>query len=77
MDKHHGEGGSYEIDQVTRERRLKEERKPEPAGGGPRDKDGKPLADKTPATERAMPAPGRAPWEADPEPAATPKKKGA
>lgn len=80
MDKHHGHGGSYKIDPGARERRLDEEpTKPEPAGGGARDKDGERLKERRPdKPEPAIPAPGRAPWDTEAEqPAAAPKKKGA
>jgi hypothetical protein len=77
-DKYHGQGGGYRIDPGTRERRLDEEpTKPEPAGGGARDKDGRPLEEKRPdKPEAAIPAPGKAPWDVEP-PAPQTKKKGA
>lgn len=84
LDKYHGHGGTYEFDPKTGERRLKEKpTEPAPQGGGARDKDGelleKPAKDAKP--EPALPAPGRAPWDAEPPPAVAPgdaaKKKGA
>lgn len=80
MDKFSGQGGDFEMDPVSRERRRKGEApKAEPEGGGARDKDGKPLKEKIDKCQPALPAPGRAPWDVDPAPAAesAPKKKGA
>jgi hypothetical protein len=81
MDKFSGQGGDFEFDPVSRERRRKGEApKAEPEGGGARDKDGKRLVEKTPERpEPALPLPGRAPWDVEPsaEAAPQPKKKGA
>lgn len=79
QDKFHGQGGSYEFDRATRERRRTDEPRAEPAGGGARDKDGKPIQEKRPACEPAIPAAAtRAPWEGEPEaPAEKPTRKGA
>jgi hypothetical protein len=82
-DKHHGEGGTYEVDKATGERRRVEEAtKPHPEGDRPRDAQGKPIEEKPAGNPQpALPAPAPAPWasaEAStpapaPAPAAEPK----
>ncbi len=81
MDKYHGQGGSYEVDPLTRERKLKGEPTKATDAGGPRDKDGKPIVEKrAEKPEPAMPlAPEKAPWDTEAPASAEPqpKKKGA
>jgi len=73
MDQYHGQGGVYEVDKATGERRLKEA-PTKPSDAGACDKDGKPLNQGEARLESALPKPGPASW-ASPE---APKKgKGA
>ena len=69
MDKYQGQGGEFEVDKATGERRRKGEApRAEPAGGGARDKDGKPIKESLDKCQPAMPAaPERAPWDAPAE----------
>lgn len=72
-DKHRGQGGDFKV--VGGQRvRDGDEPKREPEGGGARNKDGERIQDKPLKPEPAVPAPGRAPWETEPE---VQKKKGA
>lgn len=80
QDKHHGQGGDFEVDATTRERRRKGDApRSEPEGGGARDKEGKRLEEKgAEKPESALPAPARAPWDTEAAAAPQPKKtKGA
>lgn len=63
MDKHHGQGGTYLVNAASGERELTDKPTQMLEGGGARDKDGKPLPEKKRATQPALPAPGKAPWE--------------
>lgn len=83
-DKHSGQGGTFEVDKTTGERRLVEKPTEHHKDGdrGPRDADGKlietPKEKRPPAAESSLPAPAAAPpWAtaptsapADPQPAA-------
>lgn len=77
MDKYHGQGGTYEFDPLTKERKLKGDPTKPTDTGGPRDKDGKPIVEKPAETQPAIPPAARAPWDAEPAAEAQPKKKGA
>lgn len=76
MDKHHGHGGTYEVD-PSGARTLKTEPTKPTDTGGPRDKDGQPIEEKrSEKPEPALPAPpAKAPWASDVAPKTT--KKGA
>jgi hypothetical protein len=79
MDKYQGQGGEFEVDKATGERKRKGEApKGEPAGGGARDRDGKPVKDNVDKCQPALPAaPARAPWDTESAEQQTKTKKGA
>jgi len=73
MDEFHGEGGTFEIDKASGKRkRVGDAPKSHPDGDRARDQDGKPIAERQPKPQPALPAPQLAPWE---QPATAPGPK--
>lgn len=85
MDKHHGHGGSYQVNKTTGARELVKGSRTEAHEGGdaPRDAEGKLIKDKaieqSHQPQQALPEPAKtAPWATPELPAdTTAKKKGA
>ncbi len=77
MDKYHGEGGSYEIDKVSGERRpIGSPQKRHPGGDRARDEKGAPIDAPQASTEPALPAAQPAPWAGADEQRTKAKKGG-
>jgi len=70
-DRHHGEGGSFEVEKSTGERRRSGEPQKATAKGGARNKDGERVERARKTVEPGLPSPKPAPW-AKPDQAAQP-----